>query len=386
MDGRGGLSRRALLKWSGSAGMLAVAAVVTDGCTPPVPGGGDANGLVLQPGFTSRVIARGGQVVPGTSHEFRIFPDGAATYPDPATPGGWIHCVNHEVSGGSGGVTAIRFAPDGTVLSATPILVGTSSNCAGGRTPWGTWLSCEEYDLGRVWECDPTGATPQVQRPAMGAFQHEAAAVADDGRVYLTEDKGDGAFYRFTPVAPGDLSDGLLEVAVGSAPGTVSWVEVPDPSASFVPCRNQVPGTARFDGGEGIDTLGTSVWFTTKGDDRVWHYDTATSQVSIRYQAGGSSDLSGVDNLLVDPSTANLFVAEDGGNMEIVMLRPDNTTLPVVRILGHEGSEVTGPSFSPDGSRLYFSSQRGPAGASGGLPFGVLYEVTGDWDALLGRP
>ena len=93
--------------------------------------------------------------------------------------------------------------------------------------------------------------------------------------------------------------------------------------------------------------------FTTKGDNRVWGYDTATSQMTIRYQAGGPSPLSGVDNLWIDDPSGTFLVAEDGGDMEVVMIRPDNTAQAIVRIPGHEGSEVTGPCFSPDGRILF---------------------------------
>ena len=380
----GGVTRRTVLKWSGTAGVLAVAALVTDACSSPaLPPGTDPSGLVLLPGFTSRVIARANETIPGTSLGYRIFPDGASTFADPVVAGGWYLTVNHEV-GNDGGVTSIRFAPDGTVVSAASICAGTSQNCAGGATPWGTWLTCEEYETGRVWECRPDGSAPAQVRPGLGAFAHEAAAVASDGRVYLTEDRSDGGFYRFTPATPGDLSAGLLEVATGSVPGPVSWVPVPDPSASSTLCRYQVPTMTRFNGGEGIDTLGDDVWFTTKGDVRVWHYALGSGQVSLRYQ-GGSGTLDAVDNLWLDDASGNLFVAEDGGNMELVMLRPDNSTVAVVRIPGQDGSEVTGPCFSPDGQRLYFSSQRGPVGVLN-APLGITYEVTGPFDELLGRP
>jgi secreted PhoX family phosphatase len=368
---------------------MAVAATVTQACTAPTtPGAGvDANGVWLHPGLTSRIIARGGQTVPGTGFGYRIFPDGAATFVDPAVAGGWYLAVNHEVPGGGGGVSSIRFAPDGTVVGAGSICANTSQNCAGGATPWGTWLTCEEWDGGHVWECDPTGAQPARRRSAMGAFAHEAAALAGDGCWYLTEDRPDGGFYRFTPVAPGDLSDGLLEIATGSAPGAITWVEVPDPvpAALETPCRRQVPGSVAFDGGEGVATDGALVWFTTKGDERVWEYDTTTGAVALRYQAGGSSGLSGVDNLWIDDASGGLLVAEDGGSMELVLLRPDNSLEPLVRLPGQDISEITGPCFSPDGQRLYFSSQRGPVGAAG-LPQGVTYEVTGPFDDLLGRP
>ena len=389
--GAGGtqVSRRTVLRWSGSAGILAVAASVTQACAAPAPPGGgvDENGVWLPAGFTSRVIARGGQPVPGVGLDYRIFPDGAATFVDHEVAGGWYLAVNHEVPGGGGGVTSLRFAPDGTVVDARSICANTSLNCAGGATPWGTWLTCEEWDGGYVWECDPTGAEPARRRSAMGAFAHEAAALADDGCCYLTEDRPDGGFYRFTPIAPGDLSDGLLEIATGVAPGAVTWVEVPNPRPALLQpaCRRQVPGTIAFDGGEGVATDGGLVWFTTKGDDRVWEYDTTTEQVALRYEAGGSSVLSGVDNLWIDTASGGLLVAEDGGDMEVVLLRPDNSLQALVRLPDQDISEITGPCFSPDGQRLYFSSQRGPVGVAG-LPQGITYEVTGPFDQLLGRP
>jgi len=394
------VSRRRLLTWSGTAGALTVAAMVTDACSTPAPPGTttttttpstttttvvkelDANGLLLLPGFTSRIVARASEEVAGTGHTYRWYPDGAATFPDPVVPGGWYLAVNHEAW--PGGVTSIRFAPDGSIVGAGSICDGTTYNCAGGATPWGTWLTCEEYDAGRVWECDPTGAAPAVVHDAMGRFSHEAAAVAADGRVYLTEDKWGGGFYRFTPAAPGDLSAGTLEIATGPGPvGAVTWVEVPDPSASATPTRLQVPSTIGFSGGEGIDTSGADVWFTTKYDKRVWHYRTDTSTVDLRYQ-GGSGVLDGLDNLLVDEASQVLFIAEDDGNQELVVIRPDNSVEAVVQVPDQPDSEITGPCFSPDGQRVYFSSQRAPVGPSA-LAVGVTYEVTGPWDQYLGR-
>jgi secreted PhoX family phosphatase len=64
-------------------------------------------------------------------------------------------------------VGAIRFDAAGAVVGATRILGETNHNCAGGATPWNTWLSCEEVDRGYVYETDPYGRMAAVQRPAM---------------------------------------------------------------------------------------------------------------------------------------------------------------------------------------------------------------------------
>jgi len=355
----------------------------------------DANGIMLPRGFTSREIARGEVPVAGTGYVWHIFSDGQATYD--TGDGGWILVSNSEAPPDvdappsplkGGGSSAIRFRADGTIADAYRILGGTETNCAGGRTPWGTWLSCEEYEGGRVWEADPMGRSAAIVRPAMGAFTHEAAAVDPVGKqVYLTEDKPDGGFYRFTPARYPDLSSGLLEVAVVTG-ASVSWAVVPDPSAISVPTRSQVPGMTRFASGEGIWFDSGTIYFTTKGDNRVWAYDTERSMIETIYDLAVTPDgpLSGVDNVTVS-SFGDVYVCEDGGNLEICVITPEREVAPVMRVTGpaHEGvpgtpvsSEIAGVIFDPSGRRMYFSSQRG-------FVTGVVYEVSGPFRTDAGR-
>ncbi|MEV5830853.1 alkaline phosphatase PhoX [Spirillospora sp. NPDC052242] len=335
----------------------------------------DANGLQLPEGFSSRVVARSLQRVEGTRYTWHPAPDGGACFPD---GDGWIYVSNSEVPV-VGGASAVRFEASGRVTSAYRILNGTTLNCAGGGTPWNTWLSCEEHDWGLVFETDPRGEDDAVARPAMGRFKHEAAACDPDRHVvYLTEDQGDGCFYRFVPETWGDLSAGTLQVLVGSGPGAVRWADVPRPEFWWTPTRDQVEGAMRFDGGEGCHYSDGTCYFTTKGDGRVWAYRAAAERLEIVYDddlVTGEAPLTGVDNVTASTS-GDLYVAEDGGNMEINIITPDGIVAPVLRVVGHDESEITGPAFSPDGSRLYFSSQRGESGFIGGTD-GRTYEVTG---------
>ena len=219
---------------------------------------------------------------------------------------------------------------------ARRVLGGTQTNCAGGPTPWGTWLSARSTTNGRVWECDPTGADAAVAHPALGVFKHEAVCVDPvEERLYLTEDVPDGCWYRFTPDAYPDLSAGLLEVATVAADGAVTWTEVPEPGGgAATPTRNQVAGATRFNGGEGTWFDSGVVYFTTKGDKKVWAYDTArcTLEVDLRAGAAGAgSALQSVDNVTVSRS-GDIYVCEDGDNCEICLITPCREVAPFLRL------------------------------------------------------
>jgi len=342
----------------------------------------DENGIALPIGYTSRIVARSTEMVDGTSYAWHNAPDGGACFN--AGDGGWIYVSNSEqfIEGG-GGVSAIRFDANGTIVDAYNILSGSTANCAGGKTPWNTWLSCEEKfigdGLGLVFECDPFGVNDAVARPAMGAFAHEAVAVDDVMQtLYLTEDRPDSKLYRFTPDNYPNLTSGLLEAAevVGdpTSGASLAWHVIPDPSGQTVQTRYQVPVTSEFNGGEGIAIRDGIIYFATKGDNRIWRYDTIGNSLDILYDDDNFEEplLTGVDNLTIAPS-GEIYVAEDGGNMKLVALSKDGQPYPLARVFGQEDSEITGPAVY--GNRLYFSSQRGVGPFSG--VGGITYEITG---------
>ena len=342
------------------------------------------HGLRLPEGFSSRVIARGREPVPGTSYRWHLASDGSATFP--TRDGGFILVSNSETL--DGGASAIRLAAGGEPVDAYRVLSGTSQNCSGGGTPWGTWLSCEEVEDGLVWECDPSGRRAAVSRPAMGVFKHEAAAADPRGRrIYLTEDLVDGCLYRYTPRRWPDLSEGSLEVATDGDGGQIQWAAVPDPRARRIPTRHQVRGSVVLERGEGIWLDGGRVFIATTADHRVHAYDIAAGRLEVVYDglASRSAPLLRVDQLTANPS-GEVFVCEDIATDEIDIGVIDRRGR-VSRFLSatgpeHEGSELTGVAFDPSGSRMFFSSQR--AGGTTDAPGpGAVYEVTGPFN---GRP
>lgn len=361
----------------------------------------DANGLRLPAGLVSRVVGVSGErPFAGASRVWHTYPDGGATFPVPG--GGWIYVSNSEIPL-IGGVGALRFSAQGAVVGYERVLTGTSTNCAGGVTPWGTWLSCEETLNGRVWEVSPQGpASSATPCPALGLFDHEAIAVDPANKtLYMTEDTQSGRFYRFV-CSPQDwpagaarpaLKQGRLQVlqvrglpnntypgesdtGFWATPKGVEWVDVASPRSPQLTVRtflgSKAPGSI-FKGGEGLWFSKGVAYFSTKGDNRIWALDVVSQTLYVIYDFATAqvpnNALSGVDNLTLTP-WGDLLVAEDGGNLELCNLKADGSVQVLVQVTGQDKTELTGPAFSPDGQRLYFSSQRG-----GPRRLGITYEI-----------
>ncbi|WP_250282969.1 MULTISPECIES: alkaline phosphatase PhoX [unclassified Frankia] len=440
------VSRRQVIAGTGTAGLGfvlsgAVGSIFGGTASAATPNGFHGYGeLIPDPakiadlpkGFQYKVLSRAGVDTVLTGEKLPGLPDGMFAFPGRKRNNA-VLVRNHELSpgaanpvphlpglvydpGAAGGTTTVT-VEGGQLLSQVASLAGTIRNCAGGHTPWGTWLSCEETELtpasdarltkkhGYVFEVDPQGRlndTEAVPLKALGRYAHEAVAVdPKTGVLYLTEDAGSplGLIYRFLPAkplgGPGSLRAGgkLQALAVADVPdlsvftelGTtlpVTWVDVPDPDATTTPVRKQFADNAvtRVSKAEGIFWERTSAYIVSSyakassrlagvHEGQVWEFNPrkSTIELVVRIAPGGRFD--GPDNITISPYGSRIVLAEDGdGENYLTVVGDDGTVYPLARNVASDG-EWAGVTFSPDGTWLYANAQVD----------GLTIAITGPW-------
>jgi secreted PhoX family phosphatase len=388
--------------------------------------------LSLPAGFSYTVVAEAGVTRLDSGHPTPSDADGTAAFVRPGGHGS-VLIVNHEIGGGEpfgvppipglvydgragGGTTTLEVDADGHRVREYVSLAGTLQNCAGGRTPWETWLTCEETEAtlgkphGYVFEVDPYDQAANADpRPikALGRFSHEAVVVdPDQGRVYLTEDAGNpnGLLYRWTPPAAAlplgkgalrGLADdaGTLEalcaldrrgrfvadLSLASVPGTTlrtQWVAVPDRDARTLSTRKQfgagqVTRSRKLEGmwwGDGGAYFVCSFARTADGsaqqhDGQVWFIDPEEETIELKLHfaytpADQDTDPDGPDNITVS-AYGGVIMAEDGeGIQHLVGATPSGESFFFARNdRTGENSEFTGPTFSRDKRTLFANVQ-----------------------------
>lgn len=393
-----------------------------------VPGKHDGMGAMPGPdGLT--LIVRNHEISPGhsTTGPFdprnerveridmsRIYDSGSGEGPYPGPSRGGTTTLVYDTKGGR---------EQGVLVRQGLSLVGTEHNCAGGITPQNTWISCEESvigpddDLGRTRKhgyCfevpathDPTLIEPVPIVP-MGRFNHEAVAVdPGTGIVYMTEDRNDGAIYRYMPDVPGRLLEGGRLQALAIRPGPLQdlrnwtnapsaipgqafntrWIDLDDIDSEDDSLRFQAwdRGAARFARGEGMWFGNNGVYFacTTGGRAKrgqIWKYipdgregkgpgASVGGRLELFIEPNDASVIEHADNLTVAP-WGDLVVCEDGLDEQFLLgVTPAGKVYKLARNL-HNHSEFAGATFSPDGSTLFVNIQNP----------GLTLAITGPWN------
>lgn len=392
--------------------------------------------LDLPKGFSYQIIGRAGEsmsdglFLPGS-------PDGMAAFPGKGDE--VIVVRNHEVSAGGSSSTGPfgkgnrkmnlvgkdRFYDSGkkspclggtstfvydtkekTVVRQFLSLAGTIRNCAGGPTPWNSWITCEETvvraggnlvrDHGWCFDV-PATDQPELADPvplkAMGRFNHEAVAVdPETGDVFETEDRHEGLIYRFVPKVKGKLAEGgkLFALKVKGKPSLdtrnwsgntfsvgdskeIEWIEMKDVESprDDLRIRGFKDGAACFARGEGMWYSKGSIFIAcTNGGKKqrgqIWKL---TSNKLELYAEPNDADLvDNCDNLTVSP-WGDLILCEDGkGDQFLDVITPKGKIFKLAKNAKSSG-EFAGVCFSPDGSTLFVNMQRE----------GLTLAITGPW-------
>ncbi|MFD5321985.1 alkaline phosphatase PhoX [Streptomyces sp. NPDC127098] len=472
-----GLSRRSFVARSATAGAgLAIAGTAGVLATAPgavgepghdggrgrrEPGYGplvtDPAGILSLPaGFSYRVITRAGETTLESGETTPSNHDGTGCFA--GARGAHLLVVNHELDGprteadhpvplaedlvydpaAPGGCTVVEVVDGGDHVTEWVGIAGTANNCAGGTTPWGTWLTCEENadragengmtkDHGYVFEVDPYDREAnRSPRPikALGRFEHEAVVVDPRrGDLYLTEDADEpnGLFYRWVPPRGfrhgrgrlGTLADdaGTLQafkcfdsqgrfvddLSRTTRTGTVygvDWVDVPDRDARDASIREQF-GAGEItrarklegmwwgdDGAYFVSSYAREESPGTPHDGQVWFYDPRRRTVTLKVLLGVNPDpsreghLDGPDNITVSPY-GGLIIAEDGDGLQHLFgATDDGRTWALARNEVNIGTAEE-PEFS-EFTGVTFSPDGGTLYAHIQEP-GIMLAITGPW-------
>jgi len=408
--------------------------------------------LLLPKGFEYTVLGRVGEIMKDGRKTPRLH-DGMAAF----SMNGELRLVrNHEVNNrtpldnagigssnhydpqAGGGTTTLVIDPKTHELITDFVsLSGTLTNCAGGATPWGSWISCEETTRGKTLHIDKVGAraggfsqphgycfevsaaantnSPPVPLKAMGRFSHEAVAVdLRSGIVYQVEDSSPfSGFYRFLPNRRGHLAEGgrLEMLAIKDKPNyntrfgqrtgatfATNWVTIDNPDPELAETDEQAvfkqgaaKGAAHFSKLEGVFAANGRIYIvSSNGGDaeggQIWVYEPTTraeGRLTLLFESPSRELLDMPDNICMHPENNLLFMCEDGNYAQLApsdnhvrILTPNGKIADFAKNIAPDfpAAEFAGATFSPDGQTLFVNIQQA----------GVTLAIWGDWKKFAG--
>jgi len=322
-------------------------------------------GLLLSTGLNASLIAATGVPVINNSTAFHANPDAALTFAAP--DGGWVYASNSESGDWKGGAYALRFDRGGAIVDYYQILNGTSKNCGCGRTPWDTFLSCEEQDNGACWEASPFGdfAAKRTNLTRVGGRYESAAFHLNGTRVsyYVTEDVKDGPLTRFVP----------HDVTSVTGPGAHAYLLLDQGSNTFAwtADREAAAENAKdhYRTCEGINIQGGALYMVSKERRELFVLDLrASTYVKVSTESGSFGNQP--DQILrIHDDDPVLYFSEEGSGPDSGVHGWVEGTGEWFSVLERAGSsETVGVAFSPDGRHLYVAIQLE----------GLLFDVTRD--------
>lgn len=457
-------SRRTFIKNTGivSVGFFGLNQFVLSGCNTKVQNGfgplifKEGEILSLPKGFSAKVISRTGDLMndglftPGAYDGMGVFNNAGSKVTiirnHELSPGSYtvgpfgkhnrmLNKVDkskiYDIANGAdricvGGTTTLIYDEQTQKIELQYLsLTGTIRNCSGGRTPWNSWITCEETalksgeelgalekDHGYNFEVPASGkigVVDPVPIKAMGRFVHESVAVHPTlGIVYQTEDEGDALFYRYLPKAYGDLNKGgklqCLVINEWKSADTrnwkdlkterfpdkkffdVSWVDLDDVEnpGNDLRFRGLKKGAAIFASGEGMSYGKDELFFTASsggvaGNGQIFRYIPSKyegqpqekdhpGKIELFLESKSIETFQFCDNITVAP-WGDVIICEDNVDARIIGITPKGESYVIAKNIGYRESEFAGPVFSPSGKTLFVNIQSP----------GLTLAITGPW-------